>query len=114
MLKPSRWATIAAPSGQGRPVSETPSPLLKTLRKEAVLFTGLLFVGIVILPIVIWMVGKVVFGEYGGAGYGDFFGTLSAKLRAVDAVAWFLVLSPWLAVQLLRLAALGWRLAAKL
>lgn len=95
-------------------MSETPSPLYKIARKEAALFTGLLFLGMVILPIVVWMVGNVVFGEYGGAGYGDFFGTLSGKLRSADGVAWFLVLSPWLGVQLLRLAALGWRLAAKL
>jgi hypothetical protein len=44
----------------------------------------------------------------------DFFGNLSGKIRSGDAVAWFLVLSPWLAWQVLRLAALGWRAAGKL
>jgi len=78
------------------------------------LLTGMLFLGIVILPIAIWFVGKVVFGAYGGAGYGDFFGTLSGKIRNGDLVAWFLVLSPWLALQCMRLMALGWRFAAKL
>jgi len=91
-----------------------PSPLGKSLKKEAALFAGLLFLGIVILPIAVWFVGKAVFGVYGGMGYGDFFGTLIGKIRGGDLVAWFLVLSPWLVWQTARLTALGWRAAAKL
>lgn len=74
----------------------------------------MLLCGIVLLPIAIWFVGNVVFDTYGGAGYGDFFSRLSGKLRAAEPVAWFLVLSPWIAVQVLRLAAFGWRRAGKL
>jgi hypothetical protein len=91
-----------------------PSPRGRSLKKEAALFTGLLFLGIVILPIAIWFVGKAVFGVYGGTGYADFFGTLVGKIRSGDLVAWFLVLSPWLAWQIARLMALGWRAAGKL
>lgn len=94
-------------------MSDTPSSLLNTVKKEAALLAGFLFFGLVILPILIWFVGKAVFGAYGGAGYVDFFGTLSGKIRGGDLVAWFLVLSPWLALQLIRLAMAGWRLAAK-
>lgn len=90
-----------------------PSPLSDSLKKEAALFTGLLFVGLVILPICIWFVGKSVFGQYGGAGFSDFFGTLSSKIRSGDIVAWFLVLSPWLVWQCLRLIAFGWRAVGK-
>ena len=95
-------------------MAHTPSPFAHRIKKEVFLFLALLFFGFVIMPIGIWFVGKAVFGEYGGAGYADFFSTLSAKIRAGDAVAWFLVLSPWIVWQVLRLAAFGWRAAAKL
>ena len=95
-------------------MADTPLPIARILKKEALLFLALLFCGLVILPIAIWIVGSAVFGEYGGAGYGDFFGTLSAKIRSGDGVAWFLVLSPWLAWQVLRLTLFGWRAAAKM
>ena len=91
-----------------------PSPRGKTLKKEAALFCGLLFLGLVVLPFAIWFVGQAVFGAYGGAGYGDFFGTLSGKIRNGDLVAWFLVLSPWLVWQIARLMVFGWRAAAKM
>lgn len=94
-------------------MSATPSPLLQILKKETAILAVLLFLGLVILPLLIWFVGKSVFGAYGGAGYADFFGTLSGKVRAGDLVAWFLILAPWLAVQVIRLAMAGWRLAAK-
>lgn len=95
-------------------MSEQPFSLSRVLRKEAAAFAGFLFFGLVLLPVVIWFVGKAVFGAYGGAGFADFYGTLSGKIRSGDLAAWFLVLSPWLAWQVLRLTALGWRSAAKL
>jgi len=95
-------------------LSDNPSPIAKSLKKEGALFVILLFAGFVLLPIAIWFVGKAVFGAYGGSGYGDFFGTLSGKIRSGDLVAWFLVLSPYLVWQCLRLMAVGWRIAGKL
>ena len=83
------------------------------LKKEAALLASLLFVGLVILPICVWFVGKSVFGQYGGAGFSEFFGTLSGKIRSGDTVAWFLILSPWLVWQCLRLIAFGWRAVGK-
>ena len=88
----------------------TPGKVLKT---EAMLFIGSLFIGLVLLPVAVWFVGHAVFGAYEGAGYTAFFGMLSGKIRSGDAVAWFLVLSPWLVLQCVRLMALGWRAAAK-
>ena len=76
--------------------------------KEVALFTGLLFLGFVLMPIAIYWVGQNVLGEYGGQGYGDFFATLSAKIRGGDLVSWFFVLSPYLAWQLLRLTFFAW------
>ena len=84
------------------------------LQKEVALLTGLLFIGMVLVPVAIYMVGKAVFGEYGGQGFAHFYGTLSGKLRDGDTVAWFLVLSPYLAWQCLRLTALAWRSASRI
>lgn len=94
-------------------MSEVPSRLNRIVRKEALLLLGLLFFGFVVMPIAIYWVGHALFGAYGGHGYGDFFGTLSEKVRRGDAVTWFLVLAPYLAWQCLRLTALAWRLAGK-
>lgn len=95
-------------------MSNTQPGFRRILTKEVALFATLLFFGIVVLPVAIWFVGKAVFGAYGGAGYTDFFGTLSGKLRNGDTVAWFLVLSPYLVLQTLRLTAFGWRTVGKL
>lgn len=95
-------------------MTDSPATLLHKFKKEAALFLGLLFFGFVIVPIGIWFVGNAVFGAYDGYGYADFFGNLSARIRAGDVVAWFLILSPWLVWQILRLAALAWRAAGKL
>lgn len=84
------------------------------LRRELALFLGLLFSGLVLLPIAIYLVGDAVFGDYGGDGFGGFFGALSGRIRNAEAVSWFLVLSPYLAWQLMRLTLLGWRLAGRL
>ena len=90
-------------------MSEKTSNLSTLLKKEAAVFLVLLLIGLVLLPICIWFVGNAVFGAYDGAGYSDFFGTLSGKIRSGNPVAWFLVLSPWIVWQCLRLIAFGWR-----
>jgi hypothetical protein len=81
--------------------------------RELCLFLCLLFVGLVLLPIGVYLVGDQVFGSYGGYGFGDFFGTLSSKIRAGDRVAWFLTLSPYIAWQTIRLTALFWRIIGR-
>jgi len=78
------------------------------LRRETALFVGLLFAGFVLLPILIYVVGDAVFGSYGGAGFSHFFAALSDKIRHGDLVAWFLVLSPYIGIQCLRLVVFGW------
>lgn len=90
-------------------MSDRPSSLKKNIRKELGLFIGLLFVGLVLMPVAIFWVGQNLFGTYGGHGYGDFFGTISEKIRGGDGVAWFLVLSPYLVWQCLRLMVTAWR-----
>lgn len=82
-------------------------------RKELLLLSLLLFFGLVLMPIAIYVVGDAIFGEYGGHGYGAFFKTLSGKLRSGDGVAWFLVLSPYLVWQVFRLMVFAWRRSGK-
>ena len=89
------------------------SPRKQVVLKESALFLGLFFLGFVLLPISIYWVGQDVLGDFGGHGYADFFGSLSAKIRAGDAIAWFFVLSPYLAWQTLRLTLFAWRAASK-
>lgn len=91
------------------PVKQASEERNPVLRRELLLFTALLFAGTVILPAAIFAVGGVVFGDYGGGGYAHFFSTLTSKIRQADVVAWLLVLSPYLAVQGIRLVAAAWR-----
>ena len=79
------------------------------VKKEIALFLALVFVGVLLLPIVVYLVGDKVFGEYSGAGFAAFFGTLHSDLRAGHSVVWFLVLSPYLVWQFLRLTMWGFR-----
>lgn len=88
-------------------------PLKQVALRESALFLGLLFLGFVIVPIPIYLVGQTLLGEFGGHGYGDFFGTLSSRVRSGDLVAWFFVLSPYLAWQVMRLSIHAWRAAGK-
>ena len=95
------------------PQSQT-SDFRRIATKELALFSGFLFLGLVLLPLLVYVVGQNVFGDYGGVGYGDFFGRLSGKIRNGDLAAWFLVLAPYLGWQSLRLFALAWRAIGRL
>lgn len=90
-----------------------PPGIRQLVTKELALLTGFLFIGLAIMPLLIYYVGQVVFGEYSGVGYADFYGTLSGKIRNGNGVAWFLMLSPYLGWQFLRITILAWRLAGR-
>jgi len=95
------------------PVTNRQTSVRKTITREAGLLLGLLLVGLVLLPVAVYVVGQAIFGDYGGGSYGHFYSELSGRIRAADPAAWFLVLSPYLALQTLRLAALAWRAAGR-
>ncbi len=84
--------------------------LKKTATKESALFLSLLFFGLLILPFAVYIVGKSVFGEYGGTGFSAFYGTLHSAIRDGEPAVLFLVLSPYLIWQLARLTIRGFRL----
>jgi len=77
--------------------------LKKSASREAILFASLLLTGLVLLPVAIFIVGQSVFGDYGGTGIAAFFKQIYRGLLNGHGVIWFLVLSPYLGWQLLRL-----------
>lgn len=83
------------------PPDEGPSLKDRVLKETAVLGT-LLLAGLLLLPILIYFVGRSVFGEYGGAGFSDFYVRLHQDLRSGDEAALFLMLSPCILWLLLR------------
>lgn len=74
------------------------------LTKEAILFFVLLLAGILLVPFSTYWIGSEVLGEYGGEGFSEFIGVLGGRLLGGDLAAWFLILSPYLGLQCLRLA----------
>lgn len=105
------WARIVSPTRPSTALSQ--GTLRQTVTKEAALFFGLLFFGLVLSPIALYLAGDVVFGAYGGHGYGEFFGNLGSRIRQGDLAAWWFVLTPYLIWQVLRLTVLGWRSAGR-
>lgn len=75
----------------------------KPLVNELLYFSILLFVGVLLLPGAIYLVGDLVFGDYDG-GFGVFFSGLMSDLFRGKGSSWFLILSPYLAVQVIRLS----------
>ena len=81
----------------------------KAAIRELVLFLCLLLSGLLILPLAIYLVGNMVFGEYAGSGFSGFFATLNRAVRDADPIVLFLVFSPYLIWQLSRLTIWGFR-----
>jgi hypothetical protein len=90
-------------------VSEQTFSTRRILARESALLLSLLLAGMVVLPAAIFLVGQVVFGTYGDGGFADFYSNLHAELRSGDIVVWYLILSPYIAWQLLRLTRWGFR-----
>lgn len=61
------------------------------------------------LPALVYVVGRAMFGEYGGTGFSAFYSALHGNLRSGDLATWFLVLSPYLIWQLFRATLLGFK-----
>jgi hypothetical protein len=75
------------------------------LGKEAVLAALLLALGLLALPAAIFVVGRQIMGPYEGEnGLASLAGAIWTALGTGQPAAWALVLSPYLVVQLVRLA----------
>jgi hypothetical protein len=80
------------------------------LRKELLLAAALLSFGLTALPVLVYWVGSRVVGEYyPDSGLSDFVWHIWSDLAAGSVLAWILIVSPYLIIQLLRLALILWR-----
>lgn len=72
---------------------------------ELVLAATLLCVGLIVLPVAVYWVGQFVVGEYeNDGGILGLLGAIWSDLGRGRIPAWILVLSPYVVIQLLRLA----------
>ncbi len=75
----------------------------KTRLVNEILFLSIMLaVGTLLLPIAIYATGTLVFGAFEG-GYWQFFGGLMRRMVGGNFWSWFLVLSPYLTIQAIRL-----------
>jgi hypothetical protein len=91
-------------------MSQTQDHIRNTAKQEAVLLLWLLLAGLFLLPVVIYFIGHTMFGEFSG-GFMAFYGLLHSELRGGEIAVWFLVLSPYIVWQLLRLTIHAFRAA---
>ena len=78
-------------------------------KKEAILFLAMLLTGLFLLPVLIYIIGRTVFGAYDGGSFATFYGMLHSDFRAGEPTVWFLILSPYLIWMLFRLTLKGFR-----
>jgi hypothetical protein len=76
----------------------------RIIRREAILLIIMTLVGVLILPLCVFLVGKFVFGEYAGAGFGEFYRDIHSDLRSGEPDIVFLLFSPYIIWQLIRLS----------
>ena len=80
----------------------------RTIKREIAIAAALFAVGLLLLPLAIYWVGRQVAGEYGGGALA-LADQIWGDLLRLDPAAWLLVLSPYLALQLVRLIGRTWR-----
>ena len=85
----------------------------KIFRRQTVFFLWMLAGGLLLLPAAVYLVGKSVFGEYGGSGFTEFYGTVHSELLSGNLSVWFLVLSPYLIWQLMRFTIRAFRASGR-
>ncbi|MEE8093739.1 MAG: hypothetical protein V3T47_05825 [Gammaproteobacteria bacterium] len=80
------------------------------LRRELLLFVALISCGLLPLPVLVYWIGIRVVGEYSAeSGLWGLISYLWSDLAAGNVLAWILVISPYLIIQLLRLGRALWR-----
>lgn len=83
-----------------------------TLKKELVLASSLIGAGLLLLPLAVYWVGQQVVGDYESeAGLWDLLTSIWSDFFSLRLSAWLLVLSPYLTIQLVRLALKARRLS---
>ncbi len=79
------------------------------LRRELWWAGAALIAGFLVLPMLIYAVGVLLLGEYGGGeGLGAFYGDLYRALGTASLAAWSIVLGPMLFTCLVRIVLIPW------
>ena len=78
-------------------------------QREVGIAAGLFAFGLIVLPLVVYLVGSRVLGEYSGSGALGLAESVWLDLLALHPFTWLLVLSPYLLVQLWRALRGIWR-----
>ena len=79
--------------------------LSKALRRELVLASSLIGGGLLLLPLAVYWVGQRIVGGYESeAGLWGLLTSIWSGFFSLDPGAWLLVLSPYVTIQLVRLA----------
>lgn len=79
--------------------------LPRALKRELVLALCLIAGGLLLLPLAVYWVGQRIVGEYESeAGLWGLLTSIWSDFLTLDLGAWLLVMSPYVTIQLLRLA----------
>ena len=78
-----------------------------TVKRELIVAGVLLAIGLLVVPVAVYLVGQEVVGDYeSDAGLIGLLGQIWSDFVSLEPSAWLLVLSPYAIVQLLRFALL--------
>jgi hypothetical protein len=78
-------------------------------QREIAIAAGLLAFGLILLPLTIYVVGQRLLGQYEGSGALGLAESIWLDLLALHPLTWLLVLTPYIVVQLARLARRIWQ-----
>lgn len=102
------------PFVHGLPVAHEANMKTSAWKFELVLAATLFFAGVVLLPVAVYWVGQLVIGGYeDDAGLAGLLGAIWSELGDGRVAAWLLVSSPYVVVQLVRLARVLMRRSVK-
>jgi len=76
------------------------------LRRELYFVGGALAVGLILMPILIYLAGSLTLGPYASGGFGSFLGDFFGGLFRGWLPVWGVVLGPYALIMLLRLVRL--------
>lgn len=84
-------------------MAESETPARRRLKKGLLVFGALFLCGLLLVPCLIYLVGQGIFGAYADGNLLAFLAAYFTRVLGADLSAWFLVLSPYLLWQTLRL-----------
>lgn len=82
-----------------------------TLTREGLFLLLALVFGLLVLPFLVYTVGQFIFSDFAGGDFKAFFAEIHDLLKRGNLYVWFLVLSPYLVLQTLRMSLRLFRLS---